>query len=222
MRAIVGWQSMDPRWLVRPQLTSSRPTRFSIVAEVKNGEDSPSEVPASAVELALANYLSNAIKYSDREREDRLVQIRAWLEPGEAEVQQAAVAVADNGIGVPVEARDHLFTPFFRVGGDSAVATEGTGSDYRSCGKQSKGLAAESRRNWIGAMERPRRSTSVGGRRHRGLPSANESPAARNRCQKRAYPSACPALTEIGTSRSAILPWGDPRRPYASYLTAGA
>ncbi|MEW5926112.1 MAG: ATP-binding protein [Gemmatimonadota bacterium] len=86
------------------------------------------EVPASAVELALTNYVSNAIKYHDPGKEDRWVEVRGWEQPhpttGRREV---VVAVADNGLGVPAGAREHLFGRFFRAHADTATGVEGTG-----------------------------------------------------------------------------------------------
>jgi signal transduction histidine kinase len=88
------------------------------------------EVNAAAVELCLTNYVSNAIKYSDPEKTERFVEIRAKVDESADERTGAEliVEVLDNGIGVPSEARDKLFDPFFRaLGGDSATEVEGTG-----------------------------------------------------------------------------------------------
>ncbi|HEU4563103.1 MAG TPA: HAMP domain-containing sensor histidine kinase, partial [Gemmatimonadaceae bacterium] len=85
------------------------------------------EVNAAAVELCLANYISNAIKYFDPARSDRWVEVRGELrqvEGGEAEV---VVEVRDNGVGVPAEARDRLFERFFRAHGGTESGVEGTG-----------------------------------------------------------------------------------------------
>ena len=86
------------------------------------------EVDAAAVELALTNFVSNAIKYADRARSDRWVKVSAELvvttadRPGEL-----IVRVADNGLGVPVEARARLFEQFFRAHGETVTGVEGTG-----------------------------------------------------------------------------------------------
>ena len=88
------------------------------------------EVNAAAVELCLTNYISNAIKYSDPEKADRFVEIRARVnEPADdGDDAELIVEVRDNGIGIPSEARDKLFDRFFRaVKGDAAVEVEGTG-----------------------------------------------------------------------------------------------
>lgn len=84
------------------------------------------EVNAAAMELALTNYLSNAIKYSDRGKEQRWVEIRGRL-CGEGPACEMVVEVEDNGLGVPPEAREQLFTRFFRAHGETVTGVEGTG-----------------------------------------------------------------------------------------------
>jgi signal transduction histidine kinase len=83
----------------------------------------PVEVNAAAVELALANLVSNAIKYSDASRPKRWVRITGHYD-GRAEV---VVTVRDNGLGVPPEARDRLFERFFRAHTGAASGIDGTG-----------------------------------------------------------------------------------------------
>ncbi|HVH12700.1 MAG TPA: sensor histidine kinase, partial [Longimicrobium sp.] len=74
------------------------------------------EVSAGAVELCLTNYLSNAIKYADPAKPERWV--RVWAETrGEAGDRRLVVAVEDNGLGVPEEARGELFSRFYRAHG---------------------------------------------------------------------------------------------------------
>jgi signal transduction histidine kinase len=94
------------------------------------GELPEVEVSAAAVELCLANYLSNAIKYSDRTAAQRWAEVEASVEESGAEDATAGelelvVRVRDNGVGVPADRRDQLFERFFRAHDDSGV--EGTG-----------------------------------------------------------------------------------------------
>lgn len=93
--------------------------------EVRIGDLPEVEVSAGAVELCLTNYVSNAIKYADPSRPERWV--RVWGEVrrdgGGCEL---VVAVEDNGLGVPPDAREQLFSRFYRAHG-TVTGVEGTG-----------------------------------------------------------------------------------------------
>ena len=84
------------------------------------------DVNAAAVELCLTNYLSNAIKYVDRSRHDRVAVITARREPGPRGLAEIVVRVRDNGLGVPLEKRDRLFERFYRAH-ETISEVEGTG-----------------------------------------------------------------------------------------------
>jgi signal transduction histidine kinase len=86
------------------------------------------EVHAAAVELALTNYISNAIKYADPAKSQRWVEIDGTFHPLEAAGGggELVVHVRDNGIGVPPQQREHLFQRFFRAQ-DDTVTAEGSG-----------------------------------------------------------------------------------------------
>ena len=84
------------------------------------------DVNAAAVELCLTNYLSNAIKYADPSRTDRMAMIAASREPGPRGVPEIVVRVRDNGLGVPPEKRDRLFERFYRAH-ETITEVEGTG-----------------------------------------------------------------------------------------------
>jgi len=86
------------------------------------------EVNAAAVELALSNYLSNAIKYSDPGVDERWVELRGRLgNEGGGPACELVIEVTDNGLGVPLDKREGLFTRFFRAHGDTVTGVEGTG-----------------------------------------------------------------------------------------------
>jgi PAS domain S-box-containing protein len=70
----------------------------------------------SMLELVLANLVDNAIKFRGQERPR--VHVSAAPEEG-----RWRISVADNGIGVPAEVRDEIFTPFRRLN----ARTEGYG-----------------------------------------------------------------------------------------------
>jgi signal transduction histidine kinase len=84
------------------------------------------EVPAAAVELALSNYLTNAVKYHHATRQDCWARVEGELR-GEGEVCEVVVRVRDNGLGVPPEARPKLFQRFFRVNSGFDSGEEGSG-----------------------------------------------------------------------------------------------
>jgi len=94
--------------------------------KVNIGELPQVEVSAAAVELAVSNFLSNAIKYADQTRADRWVTVRgAAVETGTG--PETVVTVTDNGIGVPPEKRERLFERGFRAHIDSVTGVEGDG-----------------------------------------------------------------------------------------------
>lgn len=87
------------------------------------------EVNAAAVELCLANYLSNAIKYSDASRKEKWVEISGDFRPREAsgEGGELIIRVRDNGIGIPAESRERLFQQFYRAHSETITEVSGTG-----------------------------------------------------------------------------------------------
>ncbi len=84
------------------------------------------EVSAAVIELCVKNYLSNAIKYADRTKRERFVEISGSEEETESGERQVVVRVRDNGIGVPTDKREKLFERFFRAH-EGMNAVEGTG-----------------------------------------------------------------------------------------------
>ena len=84
------------------------------------------EVPAAAVELALSNYLTNAVKYHHPSREECWARVEGEVR-GDGEACEVVVRVTDNGIGVPPEARPKLFERFFRGEAGTITGEEGSG-----------------------------------------------------------------------------------------------
>jgi signal transduction histidine kinase len=84
------------------------------------------EVNAGIVELCIANYLSNAIKYADPSKSERFAEISGTVEQNESGESEVIIRVRDNGLGVPPEKRQRLFEEFFRAH-ERVTEAEGTG-----------------------------------------------------------------------------------------------
>ena len=99
----------------------------AVVVDV-DGDIPAVEVDAAAVELCLANYVSNAIKYADKSRPDRWVRVTGELVVSTpTRAGELLVRVQDNGIGIKPEARARLFEEFYRAHSDTVTGVEGTG-----------------------------------------------------------------------------------------------
>ena len=83
------------------------------------------DVNAAVVELCLANYLSNAIKYRDPGASSSTVVVDAAIE-GSGPKKEIVIRARDEGIGVPSEKREQLFHRFFRAH-DTVSEAEGIG-----------------------------------------------------------------------------------------------
>jgi signal transduction histidine kinase len=96
------------------------------MAEARNVDIRVADTQATAVvdvgrlELAFVNLVSNAIKYSDRSKTERYVQVVAdgpedgWLR----------IRVTDNGIGIPRAALSKIFDRFTRAHTDNPATTQ--------------------------------------------------------------------------------------------------
>jgi signal transduction histidine kinase len=105
---------------------------FASAREVAIEVDDPLpevEVNAAAMELCLTNYISNAVKYSDPHKTQRWVRVSATLATSSADGGRGEliIQVTDNGLGIPPDARPHLFDRFFRAHSDTAKHVDGTG-----------------------------------------------------------------------------------------------
>lgn len=84
------------------------------------------EVNAAVIELCIKNYLSNALKYAEPSRGNRFVEISATDQEAGPGKRELIVRVTDNGMGVPVGKREHLFERFYRAH-EGSLAIAGTG-----------------------------------------------------------------------------------------------
>ena len=97
--------------------------------EIRIADDLPDvEVNAAAVELCLVNLVSNAIKYADPAKTERIAEVRGYVLMSVADrPSEVVVEVRDNGLGVPVAMRGNLFDRFVRAHTDRAPGVEGLG-----------------------------------------------------------------------------------------------
>jgi signal transduction histidine kinase len=64
--------------------------------------------------IIFTNLISNAIKYSDPEKEDSFIRISITISPMEAQIE-----FADNGQGIDENHMEHIFDMFYRANSDS-------------------------------------------------------------------------------------------------------
>ena len=88
-------------------------SELGILADAKDQRIALSTIPCQVTSdevlfrQALQNLVDNAIKFS---REDSLVRVLVQHQDGHLHIK-----VSDEGRGIPSEAREHVFEPFFRV-----------------------------------------------------------------------------------------------------------
>ena len=93
--------------------------------EIRISESLPIiEVDVAAVELILVNLISNAIKYSDPSKPERIVQVL-----GEAAPDAWSIVVEDNGMGIAPEHLPRVFERAYRAHAerDEELGTDGFG-----------------------------------------------------------------------------------------------
>jgi two-component system sensor histidine kinase CpxA len=78
---------------------------------------------ASLLHSAIENVVRNAIRYT---REGTAVEVQLERKPG-ADGAEAVVSVSDSGSGVPSDALEKLFQPFYRLDEDRGRQTGGVG-----------------------------------------------------------------------------------------------
>jgi signal transduction histidine kinase len=97
--------------VVREQVAALRVANPLRVLRLEMAAESPIQVEADADRIGqvVANYVSNALKYSP---EDRLVRVRVAVKGG-----WARVAVVDQGPGLPAHEQERIWGRFYRAEG---------------------------------------------------------------------------------------------------------
>ncbi|AMW32065.1 two-component system, OmpR family, sensor kinase [Fervidobacterium changbaicum] len=74
------------------------------------------------IEQVIVNLLSNSIKFSDQQKENKFTKITA-----SDEGEKVRISVEDNGIGIPEDKLDRIFDKFYRVDNELTYSIPGTG-----------------------------------------------------------------------------------------------
>jgi len=80
----------------------------------------PACLDAEILRQVVGNLVSNAVRYNRP-------QGKVWITIAAIPGDRVSIAVADNGIGVPVEHRERIFERFYRVDAHRSRQTGGTG-----------------------------------------------------------------------------------------------
>lgn len=117
------------------EIYKGQSTKHDFITEI--ADDLP-EVLADSdrVTQVLGNLLSNAVKYSP---EGGPIEIRAYR----SSKYMVTVSVRDYGLGIPSDAQDKMFQPFFRVDNSDRRQIGGTGLGLAICQKIISSLGGE-------------------------------------------------------------------------------
>jgi signal transduction histidine kinase len=65
----------------------------------------------AGIKVIFNNLVSNAIKYADFNKPEQWIKIRSYRED-----QRCIIEVEDNGLGIPLEQKGHIFKKYFKSG----------------------------------------------------------------------------------------------------------
>lgn len=102
------------------KVRGSYEARGARLTVVPAGEPLPVRLPPEAFELVLTNLLDNAVKYSPGPEKPVLVEL---ARRGDI----AALAVEDEGVGVPPKEAEKVFERFYRPGSEMTRRSQGVG-----------------------------------------------------------------------------------------------
>ncbi len=91
--------------------------------DIRVGELPDVKTESIVLHIVLVNLIGNAIKYCDREKEERFVEVSAELVPEEHDSGFCHLLVRDNGIGVDEELLPRLMQSGFRASPESGQGT---------------------------------------------------------------------------------------------------
>lgn len=97
-------------------------SQYDVRIEFKCDQDLEINCDRKRIEQVIINLLTNSIKFSDKDKEERIVKISA--ENGNGFVK---IIVEDNGIGIHADKIDKIFDKFYRVDNDLIYSIPGTG-----------------------------------------------------------------------------------------------
>ncbi len=141
-------QLLDFSRMERKDLNLER-TDFNIVELIKKAKESNKEkyeqnsvevkmdLPKESVMVnadekrikqVLINLISNAVKYTDKEKEEKEVIISLKNQSDEITVE-----VRDNGVGIPESELENIFNKFYRIDNSLTYEVEGTGLGLAIC-----------------------------------------------------------------------------------------
>ena len=130
---------IDLRRLVEDTVAALRPlATVKGVSLTVAGDSWEIQADPQRLRLVLINLIENAVKFSPA---DETVRINTWRRDGEV-----GVTVADNGPGVPLADREHLFDRFYRVSDPHLPQTGGSGLGLAICHEVA---AAHGGRIWV-------------------------------------------------------------------------
>jgi|GEM_PF-92294 len=115
-------EDVDLRFVARRVIEryASHAPQHQLVLDFTPADDFPTvRGDPQRLEQVLDNLVSNAIKYSPR---GGVVEIK-----GEASTVEVVVSVRDEGVGIPLEEQERIFTRFHRIENPETRAVSGTG-----------------------------------------------------------------------------------------------
>ena len=115
-------EDVDLRFVARRVIERYTPqtSHHQLILDFVPADDFPTvSGDPQRLEQVLDNLVSNAIKYSPR---GGVVEIK-----GEASAVEVVISVRDEGIGIPLEEQERIFTRFHRVESPETRAVSGTG-----------------------------------------------------------------------------------------------